>query len=78
MRSANSGQDMEVSKSWDESSDIKLAGEETQTSIVVKRKEICSECPSLNEKINVCREWGCFMPFKIRMGGAVSCPLGKW
>jgi len=43
---------------------------------VGKRIAICKECPELN-KLNFCRQCGCFMPAKVRIP-QVSCPLLKW
>jgi len=43
---------------------------------VGKRIGICKECPDLN-KLNFCRQCGCFMPAKVRLPEA-SCPVLKW
>lgn len=43
---------------------------------VGKRIGICKECPHLN-RLNICRQCGCFMPAKVRIPEA-HCPILKW
>jgi hypothetical protein len=51
--------------------------ETVEKSKVEQRKEICGSCEQLN-KFKVCKQCGCFMPVKIRLGDFVGCPLKKW
>jgi hypothetical protein len=41
------------------------------------RLDICHECPSLFKPTGTCKECGCFVVSKTRIGGAY-CPLKKW
>lgn len=43
---------------------------------VAERISICKSCPELN-RLNMCKQCGCFMPAKVRLKQSV-CPLGKW
>lgn len=43
---------------------------------VGKRIATCRACPELN-KLNICRQCGCFMPAKVRLP-ETFCPLLKW
>lgn len=45
--------------------------------VVTTRLDICRGCDSFISKTNQCRECGCIMSLKARLGHAV-CPLGKW
>ena len=40
------------------------------------RKEICENCPLLNQ-LKVCKSCRCFMPLKTWLKDQ-SCPEGKW
>lgn len=41
------------------------------------RMTICKQCPSLQGKLNQCKECGCFMDAKVLIK-TTKCPLGKW
>ena len=45
--------------------------------IVAKRLAICSECPRLIKRVQICKECGCFMPAKVWLLDS-WCPLQKW
>lgn len=38
---------------------------------------ICKSCEEFNSVIKKCNVCHCFMPFKVRWGGA-QCPKNKW
>lgn len=42
-----------------------------------ERLAICNTCPELIKATWTCKECGCFMKVKARLGFA-SCPLDKW
>jgi hypothetical protein len=38
---------------------------------------ICKTCTSFVDEIKICRECGCFMPLKAKLGNS-TCPKDKW
>lgn len=41
------------------------------------RLEICSNCEQYDKNLKLCKECGCFMPWKVKLAPA-CCPLLKW
>jgi len=41
------------------------------------RMAICESCPSFFKLTKQCKECGCFMEVKTKLGNS-KCPLGKW
>ena len=42
-----------------------------------KRLAICEGCDSRNKILNICKECGCYIPFKIKLSES-ECPINKW
>jgi hypothetical protein len=50
-----------------------LAKEDVQN----QRYFICKSCDKFNNKVKICKECGCFMPFKVKID-STKCPQNKW
>jgi hypothetical protein len=46
-------------------------------SVKQERLAICYSCSSFNEKIQMCKECGCYMPAKT-LFASTQCPVNKW
>ena len=46
-------------------------------SVKQERLAICNSCDMFVEKIQMCKECGCYMPAKA-MFASISCPISKW
>ena len=51
--------------------------DEKEYSRYEKRMEICKACEFFDRKLKRCKDCGCFLIAKARLGGA-KCPQGKW
>ena len=45
--------------------------------ISLERLGHCSQCPSFQTNVMLCKECGCLMKLKVLIPDA-KCPLGKW
>jgi hypothetical protein len=55
---------------------IDAVDSEAQTTVALKRMDICNTCKYLN-KIKLCQICNCFMPIKTKLHG-MKCPIDKW
>jgi hypothetical protein len=58
-----------ISKFWDT--------QIVSQTVAVQRMKTCRTCPDFISLANICKNCGCYMPFKTKLKGSV-CPKDHW